>query len=87
MIVCGAAGTGKMYLINALKQVLGEKCLVTATTGIAAFSINDQTLHSAAQLPICDHRELQGESLQRLQLTLEGKAYLIVDEMSMISHN
>ena len=47
-IVCGTAGTGKTYLINALKQVLGEKRLVTATTGIAAFSINGQTLHSAA---------------------------------------
>ena len=75
-----------MYLINALKQVLGEKCLVTATTGIAPFIINGQTLHSAAQLLIRDHRELQGESLQHLQLKLEGKAYLIVDEMSMIGH-
>ena len=60
--------------------MLGEKCLVTATTGIAAFSINGQTLHSAAQLPIRDHRELQSESLQHLQLKLEGRAYLIVDE-------
>ena len=86
MIVCGTAGTGKTYLISALKQVLGDKCLVTATTGIASFSINGQTLHSAAQLPIRDNRELQGESLQRLQLKLESKAYLIVDEMSMIGH-
>ena len=60
MIVCGTAGTGKV--INALKQVLEEKCLATATTGIAAFGINGQTLHSAAQLPIRDHRELQGDS-------------------------
>ena len=80
MIVCGTAGTGKTFLINALKEVLGVKCLVTATTGIAAFSINGQMLHSAAQLPIYYHRELQGESLQCLQLKLEGKAYLIVDE-------
>ena len=43
-------------------------------------------MHSAAQLPIWDHRELQGESLQQLQLKLEGRAYLIVDEMSMIGH-
>ena len=55
MNLCVTAGTGKTYLINALKQVLGEKCIVTATTGIAGFSINGQTLHSAAQLPICDH--------------------------------
>jgi Ni2+-binding GTPase involved in maturation of urease and hydrogenase len=52
MIVCGTAGTGKTYLISAAKQVLGTQCVVTATTGIAPFSINSQTLHSAAQLPI-----------------------------------
>ena len=39
MIVCGTAGTGKTYLISAVKQVLGAQCVVTATTGIAAFTI------------------------------------------------
>ena len=86
MIVSGTAGTGKTYLISAVKQVLGAHCIVTATTGIAAFSINGQTLHSAAQLPIREYRDLQGDSLQRLQLRLEGKRFLIVDEMSMIGH-
>ena len=84
MIICGTAGTGKTYLINALKQVIGDKSIFTATTGIAAFNIHGQTLHSAAQLPIREIKELQGESLQRLQLKLEGKEYLIIDEMSMI---
>ena len=86
MFVCGTAGTGKTYLINAFKQVLRNKCLVTATTGIVAFSIIGQTLHSAAQLSIRDHRELQGEPLLHLQLKLAGNAYLIVDEMSIIGH-
>ncbi len=86
MIVSGTAGTGKTYLIRAVKQVLGAHCIVTATTGIAAFSINGQTLHSAAQLPIREYRDLQGDSLQRLQLRLEGKRFLIVDEMLMIGH-
>ncbi len=86
MIVSGTASTGETYLISAVKQVLGAHCIVTATTGIAAFSINGQTLHSAAQLPIREYRDLQGDSLQRLQLRLEGKRFLIVDEMSMIGH-
>ncbi|CAB4017851.1 ATP-dependent DNA helicase PIF1, partial [Paramuricea clavata] len=71
MIVCGTAGTGKTYLISATKQVLATQCVVTATTGIAAFSINGQTLHSAAQLPIHEYRDLQVDSLQRLHLRLE----------------
>ena len=61
MIVCRTAGTGKTYLISAAKQVLGAQCVVTATTGIAAFIINGQTLHSAAQLPIREYRDLQGD--------------------------
>ena len=86
MIVCGTAGTGKTYLISAVKQVLGAQCVVTATTGIAAFSINGETLHSAPQLPIREYREFQGDLLRRLQVRLEGKSFLIVDEMSMIGH-
>jgi hypothetical protein len=86
MIVRGTAGTDKTYLISATKQVLAAQCVVTATTGIAAFSIDGQTLHSAAQLPICEYRDLQGDSLQRLQLRLEGKRFLIIDEMSIIGH-
>ena len=84
MIICGTAGTHKTCLINALKQVIGEKSIVTGTTGIATFNIHGQTLHSAAQLPICENKELQGESLQHLQLKLEGKEYLTVSEMFMV---
>ena len=86
MIVSETGGTGKTYLIKALKYVLRDPCIVTATTGIASFSINGVTLHSAAQLPIREFRDLQGSSLQRLQLRLNGNKFLIVDEMSMIGH-
>ena len=48
--------------------------------------MNGETLHSAAQLPIREYRELQGDSLQQLQVRLEGKSFPIVDEMSMIGH-
>ena len=57
MIICGTAGAGKTYLINALRQVIGQKCIVTATTGIAALNIHRQTLHSAAQLLIRENKE------------------------------
>lgn len=39
MIVCGTAGTGKSYLISAIAQVLGDTCVLTGTTGMAAFNI------------------------------------------------
>ena len=86
MIACGTAGTGKSYLISAISHALGNKCVVTGTTGMAAFNICGKTLHSTLQLPIhsCKFRDLQGSSLHRLQLTMTNKSYLIIDEMSMM---
>ena len=86
MIVCGTAGTGKSYVISAIAHALGSTCVLTGTTGMAAFHICGKTLHSALQLPIrsSSHRDLQGSSLHRLQLAMKDKSYLIIDEMSMI---
>ena len=86
MIISGTAGTGKSYLISAIAHVLKEECLLTGTTGMAGFNINGCTLHSALQLPVREQRnkELQGPSLQRLQMFLEGKHYILIDEMSML---
>ena len=33
LMINGVAGTGKSYLINAIRVLLGEKCTVTATRG------------------------------------------------------
>lgn len=86
MIVSGTAGTGKSYLISALSQLLGDSCMLTGTTGMASFNICGMTLHSTLQLPVqrSNHANLQGTSLQQLQVKLIEKHYLIIDEMSMI---
>lgn len=88
MIVCSTAGTGKSYLISALSNLLGDTCLLTGTTGMAVFNICGQTLHLALQMPICRstymYKDLQGNSLHRLQLKMKNKLYVIRDEMSMM---
>ena len=86
MIVLGTAGTGKSYLISAIAHLLRQKCVLTGTTGMASFNICGKTLHSALKLPVhsITQRELQGTSLQQLQLKMKDKHYLIIDEMSMI---
>ena len=78
MIICGTAGTGKSYLMSAIAQKLGSLCILTATTGMAAFNVCGQTLHSALQLPIrsCTFKDLRGSSLQRLQLRMKGTEVL-----------
>ena len=43
LIIIGVAGTGKCYLINALRNCLQRKCAITATTGKTSFNIKGIT--------------------------------------------
>ena len=85
IIVSGTAGTGKSYLINCLRVLLREKVCVAAPTGIAAFNIDGNTLHSLLSLPTKgEFKDLEGEHLNRLQQALSSIQYLIIDEISMV---
>ena len=85
MIISGTAGTGKSYLINCLRLLLQEKLCVAAPTGIAAFNIDGQTLHSLFSLPTkTDFKNLEGDRLHQLQQYFATIKYIIIDEMSMI---
>ena len=61
MLILGTAGTGKSFLIQAIVQLLQVKCLLTATTGIAAFHIGGITV----QKHNCN--DLRGPALAKLQ--------------------
>ena len=94
IIVMGTAGTGKTYLINAIRGRLREMTgvrfkspvLVLAPTGVAAFNINGITVHSALSIPIIANKNLDinGERLKQLQNRLQDVIYIVIDEKSMI---
>ena len=85
MIVSGTAGTGKSYLIHCLRLLLQHQLLVAAPTGVAAFNIDGQTLHSLLSLPTrAEFKDLEGERLTKLQQAFSEVKYLIIDEMSMV---
>ena len=86
LIINGEAGTGKSYLINALRNFLGKSCIVTATTGKASFNIDAVTIHSLLSLPVGSrgNSDLKGQSLSRLQIRLTGCKYILIDEYSML---
>ena len=44
MTITGTEGSGKSFLINALMTILGDKCKLTGTTGIAGYNIQGCTL-------------------------------------------
>ncbi len=70
MIVAGTAGTGKSYLIHCLRLLQQKVC------------VDGHTLHS---LPTKgEFKDLQGEHLNKIQQSLSGIQYLIIDEMSMV---
>ena len=86
LIVNRVAGTGKSYLINAIRSLLGTSCAVTATTGKASYNINGCTIHSLLKPPVGSrgNKELTGQALLRLQNNLKGISYIIIDEYSML---
>lgn len=52
LIINVIEGTGKSYLITALRSLLQQSCTVTATTGKASFNINGKTIYSVLNFPV-----------------------------------
>lgn len=85
IMVSGTAGTGKSYLIGCLVKLLWTAVKIMAPTGVAAFNVHGYTLHSLLHLPTRgEFKDLQGESINDLQKSMNGVKYIIIDEMSMV---
>ena len=87
MIVVGTAGTGKSFLINAIRQLFvqqnsSEQLKITAPTGIAASNIHGCTIYSLLSLM---NVEINSERLQRLQMEMKNVKLVIIDEYSFLS--
>jgi ATP-dependent DNA helicase PIF1 len=85
MIIQGTAGTGKSFVIHCFQKLLGNACLVLAPSGVAAFNVGGQTIHSALCIPIAAFQDLPaGDRLEELQDKFKNIRYIIIDEMSMV---
>lgn len=89
VLLTGAAGTGKTYLLNKfIKRARknGQNVAVTATTGLAATHLNGTTIHAWSGIGI--HQELPksyAEKLGKQRREIINKAdVLIIDEISML---
>lgn len=89
VLLTGAAGTGKTYLMNKFirrAKSLGKHIAVTATTGLAATHLNGTTIHAWSGIGVYDElpqKFFQKMSKQRQQL-IEKADILVIDEISML---
>ncbi len=89
VLLTGAAGTGKTYLINEFIRRAKKRrksIAVTATTGLAATHLNGTTIHAWAGIGVHDtlpDRFFQKVGKQRQGLIAKADI-LIIDEISML---
>lgn len=89
--IAGAGGCGKSVIYQIICKKFGQRCLATASTGVAAFNIaqhgiNCSTLHSALRLPAVDMLDWNKADPSLVTL-LEKYDYLLIDEISMVNCN
>lgn len=89
VLLTGAAGTGKTYLLNKfIKQARkdGLNVAVTATTGLAATHLNGTTIHAWSGIGIHDELPKKfDEKMSKQRRELINKAdILVIDEISML---
>ena len=87
MFVAGSGGTGKSWIIDALRdffhlQKQDHRLRLAAYTGVASRNIHGMTLHSALCLNKINKRSNKGKS--DLIAMWRNVDYLIIDEVSMI---
>jgi hypothetical protein len=65
---------------------LKNRCVVTATTGKAAYLINGVTILSFLRLPVAcmPQKDLSGQCLCMLQDKMSTIDYILIDEYSML---
>lgn len=89
VLLTGAAGSGKTYLLNNFTQWArqqGKSVAMTATTGLASTHINGSTIHNWSG--IGTHEEYMPHIVQnmypRYRIAIRQTAVLIIDEISML---
>jgi hypothetical protein len=92
-LVLGGPGVGKTFFVRKLQKSLegmGSSAVTVAFTGAAACNIpGGRTIHSTFYIPITMKASdrlpaLSEEQKQALRAAMEGKAFLLIDEVSMV---
>ncbi|XP_073986899.1 uncharacterized protein [Rhodnius prolixus] len=99
LFVSGVGGTGKSYLLKALKLWINNRfppkkdtisVAITAPTGLAAYNVNGVTIYRLLSLPVehqqtAEYNKLNVESCRAIRHVLQDMKLLIIDEISLVS--
>ena len=81
MLLHGPPGTGKSFLIKRLRKMTDVIMRITATSGVAAMSLNGTTIdHFLAR----GYRKKNKSKLETVRTNLGDATLLVVDELSMM---
>ena len=85
LILIGVAGKGNSFLVNALRGLLQDKCVATATTGKASYNIRGETIHSSkATVASRGRNDRKDQNLHKLQKNINGVDYIFIDKNSLL---
>jgi ATP-dependent exoDNAse (exonuclease V) alpha subunit len=87
IFVTGRAGTGKSTLLNYFVQNTKKKVAVVAPTGVAAYNVGGQTIHSFFGFPlgVLGNQPLSKHLYGRVRDALRSLDILVIDEVSMVN--
>jgi hypothetical protein len=92
LIVCGAAGTGKSFIINTIVSYMrrmfddNDVVHVVAPTGMAAFNVLGETLHRFVGLDWRNMKKgMTNSTMEKLKKKLQNTVAILMDERSMLS--
>lgn len=87
IFVTGRAGTGKSTLLNHFVTNTKKNVAVVAPTGVAAYNVGGQTIHSFFGMPrgIVGVQPLHKHLYGRVRDALRSLDVLVIDEISMVS--
>ena len=85
IFLTGKAGTGKSTFLKYFRTETKKKVVVLAPTGIAAFNVKGQTIHSFFRFPVgfMDPRKTRNISEEEVDL-YKAIDVLVIDEISMV---
>lgn len=84
LYITGKAGTGKSTLLRYFREKTNKKIAVLSPTGIAAITVNGQTIHSFFQFPPRFIQPSEVKLLGKTRQLVQKVDTIIIDEASMV---